>query len=207
MNRNRDGLDEYVMVFPSSLLYEAGYFNGVSFDVAKYLDVILDSGSCEFMHRRRAERDPGYKQVIPYVIFRHGDAVFSYRRGRLMTEKRLHGSYSIGIGGHISVLDPGLFGTHYDEGMQREVNEEVAVGSPYTDRRVALINDDSNDVGRVHFGVVHVFSLDKPLVKPKEKSINEARFIPAELLHERIEHYETWSQRCIAVLDRIFSAC
>jgi len=78
---------------------------------------------------------------------------------------------------HISITDPGLFGSTYEDGLKREINEEVIIDSPYTQRVVALLNDDSNDVGKVHFGVVHVLTLDKPLVKPREKSINETIFL------------------------------
>ncbi len=37
-----------------------------------------------------------------------------------------------------------------------EVEEEVEVDSAYTEKIVALINDDSTDVGAVHLGIVHV---------------------------------------------------
>jgi predicted NUDIX family phosphoesterase len=157
------------------------------------------------MNRKTAETNSDFKQLIPYVIFLHGDRVFSYRRGKLMSEKRLLGNYSVGIGGHISVDDPGLFGTSYDEGLKREVNEEVKIGSPYTEKRIALINDDSNDVGSVHFGVVHLFTLEKPLVEAREKSINESGFITIEKMKSNLENYETWSQHCINALEKIFS--
>ena len=115
-------------------------------------------------------------------------------------KKRLLGNRSIGVGGHISVDDPGLFGTTYEEGMKRELHEEVEIATPFTDRRAALINDDSNEVGRVHFGVVHILNLGIPAVRPREKSINEVRFDPADRLKAETGEYETWSQICIGAL-------
>ncbi|MFC1477013.1 phosphoesterase [candidate division KSB1 bacterium] len=197
--------EEYVLVFPAALLHQLGCFNGINPDVDRYLDHILDPANHEYMNRKSAEKDPSFKQLIPYMIIQYRDTVFAYRRGKLMGEKRLHGNYSIGIGGHISVKDPSLFGTTYDDGMKRELSEEVAVKSPYSERRIALINDDSNDVGKVHFGVVHVLTLEKPDVTPKEKSINEAGFWPLPELLERRESFETWSQICIDSLDIILS--
>jgi predicted NUDIX family phosphoesterase len=115
----------------------------------------------------------------------------------------LTGNYSIGIGGHISVNDPNLFGTTYEQGLQREINEEIDLQSNYTGRVGGLINDDTNDVGKVHFGVVHIFSLDQPLITPKEKSINETGFWSIEALKQNIEKFENWSNICINGLESL----
>ena len=195
--------DEYVLVFPVSLLIDLGYFNGITFLTGHYLEKILDREKYEFMNRNRAETDTGFKQLIPYVILCWENKVFSYRRGKLMSEKRLQGNYSIGVGGHIAVTDPGLFGTTYKEGMKRELFEEVNISSDFSERRAALINDDSNDVGKVHFGVVHIITLNNPEVVPREKSINEAGFVTVDSLKNNISKYETWSQQCIAVIDKL----
>ena len=51
------------------------------------------------------------------------------RRGKGGQETRLHGLYSVGVGGHISEEDHGLFTKQlgYEEGMRRELMEEVAI--------------------------------------------------------------------------------
>ncbi len=203
MKQSDQYLEEHVLVFPSELLKTLGYFQGLSFDVEKYLRVILDPANTHYMQRKDAETDPSFKQIIPYVVLHHGDRVFSYRRGKLQAEKRLLGNYSIGVGGHISVHDPALFGSTYQEGLKREVNEEIQIGSPYTERVAALLNDDSNDVGKVHFGIVHTFSLETPAVEPKEKSINEPAFVGKDELRAKVEAYENWSRICIENLDRL----
>jgi len=196
-------LEEHVLVFPTCLLEHIGAFQGFSFELDKYLTIILDPKNHTFITRKEAENNPDYKQLIPYALLHHKDSVFVYRRGKLLTEKRLLGNYSIGIGGHIGITDPGLFGTTYEDGLKREINEEVIIESPYTQRIVALLNDDSNDVGRVHFGIVHVLTLEKPLVKPKEKSINETKFLSTEELQSKIDTFENWSKICIQHIDRI----
>ena len=96
------------------------------------------------MKRKEAETNPEFKQLIPYALLRCGDKVFAYRRGKLQGEKRLIGNYSLGIGGHISIDDPTLFGSTYHDGLMREVNEEVAIASPYKYKVAGLLNDDSN---------------------------------------------------------------
>jgi predicted NUDIX family phosphoesterase len=190
-------LEEYVLVFPTQLLVQIGKFQGVSFELDKYLDIILNPKNHTFLKRKEAETNPAYKQLIPYALLKFKDTFFVYRRGKLLAEKRLLGNYSLGIGGHISVTDPGLFGSSYDDGLKREINEEVVIESPYTQRVVALLNDDSNDVGKVHFGIVHVLTLEKPLVKPREKSINETKFLDINVLKKDIETFENWSKICI----------
>lgn len=149
------------------------------------------------------EINPIYKQIIPYVILSHNRTIFSYRRGKLLGEKRLLGNYSIGVGGHISACDRNLFDHTYKEAMRRELNEEMEIASPYKEYTAALLNDDSNEVGRVHFGMVHILCLDKPLVKPREKSMNEPAFVDQTALLKNIDKYENWSQICIRNIERI----
>jgi predicted NUDIX family phosphoesterase len=196
-------LEEYVLVFPTQLLEHTGMFQGVSFDLDKYFDIIHNPKNHSFLKRKDAETNPAYKQLIPYALLHSGSDVFVYRRGKLLDEKRLLGNYSLGIGGHISVTDPGLFSTTYEDGLKREINEEVTIESRYTQRAVALLNDDSNEVGKVHFGVIHVLTLEKPLVKPREKSINETKFLGINELQKDIEKFENWSKICIQHIQKI----
>jgi predicted NUDIX family phosphoesterase len=196
-------LEEYVLVFPTRLLEQIGTFQGLSFELEKYREIIHNSKNHTFLKRKEAESNPAYKQLIPYALLHCENEVFVYRRGKLLAEKRLLGSYSVGVGGHISVRDSGLFSTTYEDGLKREINEEVIIESPYTQRIVVLLNDDSNDVGKVHFGIVHVLTLDKPLVKPKEKSINETKFMETEELQNKIDAFENWSKIFIQNIDRI----
>ena len=64
----------------------------------------------------------------------------------------MHSKSSIGIGGHISTLDENS-NDPYLVGMQRELDEEVAIDSEFEVQCVGLINDDSNEVGRVHLAL------------------------------------------------------
>ena len=68
------------------------------------------------------------------AIFRHVDAegrshVFQYTRGSGQGEGRLHSKRSIGVGGHISSIDAeaGRTAQPYEEGMRRELDEEVRI--------------------------------------------------------------------------------
>jgi len=127
--------------------------------------------------------------------------VFHYTRGKRATETRLQALRSVGVGGHISSDDSGLFAPAYREGMLREVAEEVYLESEYSERCLGLINDDSNAVGQVHLGIVHVFDLAEPRARRREQALTRAGFAPlAELRQQRAE-FETWSQFVLDVLQ------
>ncbi|MFH0782359.1 MAG: phosphoesterase [Pseudomonadota bacterium] len=199
----KNKMDEHVLVFSVNLLSKIGMFQGLIFEPNKYLDTILRKENHEFMKRRDAENNQHFKQLIPYVIFCHGDKILSYQRGVLLSEDRLLHNHSIGVGGHISIDDPNLFSTSYEEGMYREIHEELHIDTEYSENIVALLNDDSDDVGRVHFGIIHVLKVEKPLVRKKEKSINNPTFEPIQMLKKNIEKYENWSKICIDNIDKL----
>lgn len=193
---------EHVLVVPTMLFHEIGYFDGFESNVERYLETLLDPLHTSYMARPEAEDDPSYKQLIPYCIFKCGDLVFSYTRGTQQGESRLHAKRSIGVGGHISTLDRDVSDEPYIAGMARELEEEISIGARYQEQLVGLINDDSTEVGKVHLGIVHVFDLDEPKVEAREESMIDAGFVPlTELLRDR-EEFETWSQISLDFLKR-----
>lgn len=192
---------EHVLVVPTLLFHELGYFQGFNARVERYLETLLDPAHTSFRPRDEVEQDPSYKQLIPYCIFRHQGEVFHYRRGKAGGEGRLHSKRSIGIGGHISSTDRMDADRRYHEAMHREIAEEVILQAGFSDRCVGLINDDETAVGRVHLGIVHIFDLDSAKVLPREESILETGFAPPANLLQAREQFETWSQIC---LDHLF---
>src|SRR5262249_40135961 len=141
-----------------------------------------------FLSRAVAENDPSHKQIIPYAIIAHDDKVLYYVRGKKAGEQRLVAKGSIGIGGHMNDMDESLFAWDeqaYRAGVEREVNEEISIRSPFDDRIVALLNDDTTEVGRVHLGIVHVFRLVEPKVEKREAMITNLAFLSAEELRGR----------------------
>jgi predicted NUDIX family phosphoesterase len=201
--------EEQVLVIERKILEKAGMFEGLVFDVERYLREIFVQGVPRFINRSAAEEDPGYKQIIPYVIMSCDGKYLSYVRGTRAGEGRLTGLRSIGIGGHINPADNEvpLFDTDfrkmYRKAVEREVAEEVTVETAHTDRIVALLNDESNEVGSVHLGVVHHWILQAPKVSKREQMITQMAFMePAELNKVR-DTMETWSQLCLTGLDKI----
>lgn len=185
---------EQVLVIPTQVLVDAGLFQGFSPRTEHYLPRLLDSKHLCYLRRDRAEDDPSFKQLIPYVVLRWRDQLFNYVRGKRASETRLQALRSIGVGGHINPIDTNLFDSPYRQAMLREVDEEVRLGTTYQERCLGLINDDSTPVGQVHLGIVHVFDLAQPNVERREQGLTKAGFTPlGELLEARAE-FETWSQ-------------
>ena len=201
-------LHENVLVVRRSLFDQLGSFHGLNFEPQRYLDAILARGNNYFLARATAETDPTHKQIIPYALLACGDRVLHYVRGKKAGEQRLVAKGSIGIGGHMNDEDESLFAWDeqaYRAGVEREVNEEVEIGTPFEDRIVALLNDDTTEVGRVHLGVVHLFRLEQAKVQKREAMITNLAFLTQGELQERRENLETWSQICVDHLDRLLA--
>lgn len=146
--------NEQVFSVPTALLSPYLIRRGlITEKTEEILDIIMKEHV--FLPREAAERDPAYRQIIPYIAIIRGDEVFSTRRLKQSGEARLHGRISLGIGGHISEEADGDGGDVLMRGLVRELEEEVFVEnlSMNSLRFRGFINDDSNDVGRVHLGL------------------------------------------------------
>jgi predicted NUDIX family phosphoesterase len=200
--------DENILVIKRSLFDKLGSFHGLNFEPQKYLEAILSRGNNFFLQRAQAENDPTHKQIIPYAILAFENKVLYYVRGKKAGEQRLVAKGSIGIGGHMNESDESLFALDeaaYRAGVEREVNEEVKIDTTFDDRIVALLNDDTTEVGQVHLGIVHIFKLAEPKVEKREAMITNLAFLSKDELLARRESLETWSQLCVDSLDRLLS--
>lgn len=201
-------MQEHVMVVSRQILDDAGSFQGFSADVDK-INNILQSSNISFMPRDEMEKDPSYKQIIPYCvfgIFKEGiPYLFSYTRGSKGGENRLHAKKSIGVGGHINPIDSTCIGDQpsniYENGMIRELQEEVGLYSCYARKTIGLVNDDSNDVGKVHLGVVEMFELENAFLGIKDEALESGNFIPLEDILQDKNNYENWSQLVLEYID------
>lgn len=150
----------------------------------------------DFKPRDKMENDPGFKQIIPYIMLRHHVSVFRYWRTKRAGESRLHHLYSIGIGGHIDQRDFNLFTGHDEvlhEAAVRELKEEVDVPPSFKLRHVGFLNDDETEVGRVHLGIVYEADITSSDVKIRESALSRGEWKPVHELNDGRE-YETWSR-------------
>ena len=212
---------EFVFVLPRSALFPDFYPHGL----VRFQDGPAAEASCAsrvafeaviardgfFVERAMAERTPAWTQVIPYTLVQCGERVLLTRRTKNGGEARLHDKHSIGIGGHVNPIDLetsarlGVVRNPLAAGAQREIEEELDVRGAYELRPVGLLNDDSNSVGAVHVGVVHVMRVDGQ-VEVREREQLEGRLVtPRELreLAERGANLETWTKLLLPHLEEL----
>ena len=199
--------EERVLCFKRELFEKLGVFQGISLDVEKYLPPLTASENTFYQNRSEAEQDKRSKQLIPYALIICNGKILRYRRGRGGQETRLHGLYSVGVGGHISEEDNGLFSGSqlgYHDAMRRELMEEVAI-EVTKETAVAAINDDSTEVGFVHLGVVHIVNVSGESVAGNRSGIVGPEFVPISEAVKNAEAYESWSRFCLENLDALLS--
>ena len=190
--------EEKVLCFKRSLLEKLGVFQGISLDVAKYFPDVTAQSNIKYVSRGEAEQDRRYKQLIPYALIICGDKILRYRRGQDGAETRLWGAWSVGVGGHITRKEQGLFFTEtsYRAAMRRELLEEVSVNI-IRETAVAVINDDDTEVGAVHFGIVHIVQLASDVIANCRGDIVGHEFIPMNDAVKNPHTYEPWSRFCL----------
>ena len=206
---NMGSPSEQILVVERAVFERVGAFQGFSLDVERYLNALLAPGVPRYMLRSKAETDPTFKQLIPYVILSFEGRVLSYVRGSAAGEKRLVGRRSIGIGGHINppdempLLEEDSHRRGYEAAVEREVNEEVTVVGRHRARVVGLLNDDSTEVGKVHLGIVHHWARDSSEVSKRESMMTRLGFSTPEALRADRASLETWSQLCLDHLEAL----
>lgn len=163
---------------------------------------LIQEAELLFEGRRDAESNFSLRQIIPYIILRYGDRFACYRRSSKGGEVRLHGAWSIGFGGHVNYSDAVFSRGTLDlsatltAAAKREVNEEVGIAEVMKRDTVGIILDDSNDVGRVHLGLVQLWTLARPSVHPKEDKISDCGFCSWSEIWSRSAEMEGWSRLC-----------
>ncbi len=141
---------------PADWLPETGH---LALPWPRLLDTLAPQCTTLWLPRDRAEHDIRWKQPIPYVLIedRTGHLALYQRQG---SEARLHGLWSLGVGGHVERIDerPGL-GDTLLACAWREVEEEL--GEPPRELRfLGLINEEKSTVGQVHWGLVFHARID-----------------------------------------------
>jgi predicted NUDIX family phosphoesterase len=185
---------EEVLVVPRAEIFPDGAWHGfIEDDPERYLSIIADRR--QFRTRGEVEENPNYQQIIPYLVFSHRDRYFLTRRLKQSTEKRLRHLYSLGVGGHINRVDiAGEDADPVQAGLRREFEEEVIYAGAWTHRLIGLINDDSNDVSRVHLALVFEVTGELPEISIRETGKLEGELLRLEDMKIYYLDMESWSQ-------------
>ncbi len=204
-----NGADEEIVGIPRDLALPAGTWTGLrAFTSAEEgeREITRLDGLAQARPRRELESDPSWKQPIPYAValYRLEGAPASdtqlFWMDRLAggSDKRLHGRASFGVGGHISPNDGGIRAA-----LAREWAEEVATPTIPEFTPLGLLNDDGDDVGRVHLGIVFIATLTAPSIHIRETHKLAGSLVRVSEALRRKDELEGWSARLIDTIAKV----
>lgn len=185
---------EDVLCVPRTTIFPDGAWHGlVTVGLERVLRTIR--AASEYRPRHLVEDDPSMQQIIPYCVVHHPlDGTYLLtRRLRRSSERRLHHLYSLGVGGHVNPGD-GAAGDPLIGGLQREWAEEVVCSSPATASLVAMLNDDSTPVSRVHLGLVFLVEPTVATTSVREVHKLEGESLSLTGMRRHYLSMESWSQ-------------
>ncbi|MEO5884755.1 MAG: NUDIX domain-containing protein [Candidatus Limnocylindrales bacterium] len=186
---------ERVLVVAREHVPERAAWYGLRVDgLDAFLEIAAHHG--RFESRAAMELDPSNKQLIPYLVLRDGPRYFLMQRTRAGGDARLHDRWSIGVGGHLNPGDADLFG-----GLRREWREEVVADFEPDFAPVALLNDDTTEVGAVHLGVVFLADAGGRAVSVRETDKLVGRFADAAEVQAVARDLESWSRLVFEALE------
>lgn len=190
---------ENILVVPRKELFEEIVFEGFERNkIAYYLERVKKYSI--FMKRFLVENDSNYKQIIPYLLIKFKNKYFMFQRFPIGAEDRLFHKYSVGIGGHINEKDVKNNKDLINSGLEREFGEELIYRGKLKSKIIGCINDDFDDVGKVHFGIVYLIEIESPDIEVREKSKMAGKLVNKEDLLKYKNKMERWSQIIIANL-------
>ncbi|MFZ2634100.1 MAG: NUDIX domain-containing protein [Desulfosalsimonadaceae bacterium] len=156
-----------------------------------------------WIDRDHVEKNPNFKQIIPFGILQtpHDQKIACYQRNG--TEKRLTGLWSVGIGGHINLIDCSPGGLTFEQictrCLEREIKEETGMAvRELTPEFLGLINEEQTEVGSVHLGLVYRLTVRQPLqIIPSGELARFQWADPSELKERKLEY---WSLLALKLL-------
>ncbi|MCC3754551.1 NUDIX domain-containing protein [Staphylococcus capitis] len=191
--------DEQIIVVPRKVLFndEKNAFNGfLHKNNIKGKDIFNALSEYEVKRRGDMEEDSTFKQLISYCLLENEKGeILVYERLSGGGEERLHGQSSIGVGGHMNdVMGADSINEVLRVNAQRELEEEVGLAKEDSQNMeyLGFINDDNNEVGKVHMGIVFKITVSTTDVEAKETDTLRIKWVEKGSI-ESYDNFETWS--------------
>lgn len=192
-------MKEKVLAVPRNLLFETGSFQGFSKENPEQIFSIFENQS-HFIPREKAEESPEFKQIIPYLLVKHQEKIFTVTRLSAQGESRLHEKVSIGLGGHINPKDLNPKEKPWESALKREIEEEVLIQGDWKAKWIGFLNDDETPVGKAHFGVVYEIESFTGTVEILETHKMRGCFLLPDEVERLYDRMESWSQYLFSAL-------
>lgn len=188
---------ESILVIKKETLFPEGVWTGIkSVNFDQYVALIQNHR--EFMPRGLAEENFSYKQIIPYLVFRHNDRYFLMQRKSSSSEQRLASKYSLGIGGHLREED--IKSSSLIAWAQREFDEEINYTGNVGITPLGLLNWEETPVDQVHSGFVFLLEGDSPDISIRSE-LQSGELVPLSTCKER--NLENWSRLVVEYLEKL----
>ncbi len=147
-----------------------------------------------YKERDLVEENPNLKQIIPYLLLKKGENIFTYKRMKGGGEKRLHNLISIGVGGHMREMD-GDVKENLFLNLKRELEEEMVINCNYKMKFIGILNEDFTPVCQVHMGLVFEIIPDEiEKVFVREERELKGEWLKKEDIRKLYENMEVWSK-------------
>lgn len=175
--------------------------------------------------RAHCETDESMLQLLPYLnVVAEDGRMFTYTRGGSGEEARLHGNFSVGLGGHVDHSPNDMPGDWVGwtsempmlmrllkEEAWREGGEEAGLDMDLNRIEFShFICDGSNPVGRVHLGLLCTYRLtneeaDALNMSAEAGIIDSARWESLDVLamDENFARLENWSKAVVSRANAI----
>ena len=210
--------DEIVVVVKRSKLFENEEltFQGSTNDKELVAKIMENMDKYYKSMRRGGTKDPAVKsnnaeinldyiQPIPYIVIRRGEEYFATQRLQGGGESRLHGKIALGCGGHMNMLEKDYYSIEkvITVNTERELEEELNISQEIKVKPIGLINDDSDDVNKVHIGVLGIIDLEPDTeVTVRETEQLAGKWCTLEQLRTKdtYERLENWGKIVVDML-------
>lgn len=199
--------DERIIVVPRNILFdeENNQFNGfLANDSTKGQEIFDTLSQYEVKRRGDMEEDTNYKQLISYCLLENeNNQLLVYERLSGGGEDRLHGQSSIGVGGHMNdIVGADTINEVLRTNAQRELEEEVGLAPEESQnlQYIGFINDDTNEVGEVHLGVVFKIKVNSNNVEVQETDTLKIKWVEQGSI-DNYDDFETWSSLILEALQ------
>lgn len=153
----------------------------------------------KFLTRGDCEKNPDFKQIIPYIIVNFRDKIALYQRNG--SENRLHDKYSIGVGGHVELRDyiPNALEATVENAIYRELEEEFADFNFYDTQLhfLGVINEEITEVGVTHIGFVYMINTLKQF-KPGSE-LKNLDWLTLDQIN--VKDLELWSRLALELIN------
>ena len=195
----KNKLDEQIAVIDLTsldlLIPKPGYFQ-------IGLDRVRISELARPMQRRAAEEDFSVVQLVSVFVVHYNGTFLTHMRSARLPEQRLHGEYSMMLGGHLGIEDfaqltldlfaeDSLSDCSY---ILRELSEELVLNTDPIVEPKGFLYDTSREVSKQHLGLVYFVDLKEKKFQIGERGfLMNATFEDLSSIRARSHQFENWS--------------